>query len=132
LRRHRHKPHAVIANGLIGSIDRDTVYTSDATDLALVKEFVTGLTPDQVNAALKAAFVGNGPLLFLSSTNRLKGAKPLSRRSSSALSGPHRYQAAAGTGRLAVHEFWHRRKGRRNAPCRRSRRHFIRFENGVR
>jgi len=64
-----------IANGLVGSIDRDFVYTSDATDLALVKEFVNGLTVDQVNAALRAAFVGNGPLLFLSSTKPVEGGE---------------------------------------------------------
>ena len=64
-----------IANGLIGSIDRDTVYTSDATDLELVKEFVKGLTPAQVTAALKAAFAGNGPLLFLSGTKPVEGGK---------------------------------------------------------
>jgi zinc protease len=64
-----------IANGLVGSIDRDVVYTSDATDLALVKEFVNELTVDQVNAALRGAFVGNGPLLFLSSTKPVEGGE---------------------------------------------------------
>jgi zinc protease len=64
-----------IANGIIGSIDRDTVFTSDATDLELVKEYVSGLTTDQVNAALRAAFAGNGPLLFLSGTKPVEGGE---------------------------------------------------------
>ena len=64
-----------IANGIIGTLDRDIVYTSDATDLAMVKEIVGSLTVDQVNAALRGAFVGNGPLLFLSSTKPVQGGE---------------------------------------------------------
>ncbi|HXJ02261.1 MAG TPA: insulinase family protein [Micropepsaceae bacterium] len=64
-----------IANGIVGTVDRDSVYTSDATDLALLQDDLKGLTVDQVNAALRTAFTGNGPLLSLSSPKPVEGGE---------------------------------------------------------
>ncbi len=64
-----------IANGIVGSVDRDSVYTSEATDLELVQDDLKGLTTAEVSAALRGAFVGNGPLLFLSSPKPVDGGE---------------------------------------------------------
>jgi len=64
-----------IANGIVGSVDRDSVYTSEATDLELVQDALKGLTTAEVSAALRGAFVGNGPLLFLSSPKPVEGGE---------------------------------------------------------
>jgi zinc protease len=64
-----------IANGIVGSVDRDSVFTSEATDLALVQEDLKGLTTDEVSTALRNAFVGNGPLLYLSSPKPVEGGE---------------------------------------------------------
>jgi zinc protease len=56
-----------IASGIVATVDRNAVFTSDATDLALLQDDVKTLTVDQVNAALRTVFTGNGPLLTLSS-----------------------------------------------------------------
>jgi zinc protease len=64
-----------IANGIVGSVDRDSVFTSEATDLQLVEDDLKGLTIDQVNASLRASFTGNGPLLFLSSPKPVEGGE---------------------------------------------------------
>jgi zinc protease len=64
-----------IANGIVGSVDRDSVFTSEATDLELIQEDLKGLTTEQVTAALRGAFTGNGPLLFLSSPKPVEGGE---------------------------------------------------------
>jgi zinc protease len=64
-----------IANGIVGSVDRESVFTSEATDLVLVQDDLKGLTTDEVSAALRGAFSGNGPLLFLSSPKPVEGGE---------------------------------------------------------
>jgi zinc protease len=44
-----------IANGIVGTVDRDSVFTSEATDLALLQDDLKGLTTEQVSAALRGA-----------------------------------------------------------------------------
>ena len=56
-----------LAQGLVASVDRDSVFSSPETDVALLKQNIQGLTADEVNAALRDVFAGNGPLVFLSS-----------------------------------------------------------------
>ncbi len=56
-----------LAQGLAGSVDRESVFSSPQTDVALLKANIDGLTVDQVNAALRNVFTGNGPFVFLSS-----------------------------------------------------------------
>jgi zinc protease len=64
-----------IANGIVGSVDRDSVFTSEATDVELVQDDLKGLTTADVDAALRGAFTGNGPLLFLSSPKPVEGGE---------------------------------------------------------
>ncbi|HEY4265291.1 MAG TPA: insulinase family protein [Micropepsaceae bacterium] len=64
-----------IANGILSSVDTDSVFTSDATDLATIQDALKGLTIEQVNTALRGAFAGNGPLLFLSSPKPVEGGE---------------------------------------------------------
>jgi zinc protease len=122
-----------IANGLVGSVDRDSVFTSDTTDLELTQEFVKGLTADQVSAALRGAFGGNGPLLFLSSPKPVEGGETV------LASVFNRAEAApietAATQQLAVWPYTNFGTAGKVAESR----HiddldatFIRFENGVR
>jgi zinc protease len=55
-----------LAGGLVNTIARDAVFNAPDRGLTLIEADLKGLTADTVNAALKAAFVGSGPLLFLS------------------------------------------------------------------
>jgi zinc protease len=62
-----------LANGLVNSLDDNDVFTSPATDLALFERVVQGLTAAQATEALKKAFEGNGPLLFMATPKPIEG-----------------------------------------------------------
>lgn len=64
-----------LAQGLVGSIDRDYVFSSPQTDVALLRQNIQGITADDVNGALRAVFTGNGPLVFLSSPAPVDGGQ---------------------------------------------------------
>jgi zinc protease len=64
-----------LVGGLVGIIARDAVFNSPEEGLAFVEADLQGLTVGAVNEALKGAFVGNGPLLFLSSTTSVEGGE---------------------------------------------------------
>jgi zinc protease len=64
-----------LAGGIVGAIDRDAVFNAPATGLALTQADLKELKAEEVSAALRAAFVGNGPLLFLSSTKPVEGGE---------------------------------------------------------
>jgi zinc protease len=64
-----------LVGGLVGVIARDAVFNSPENGLALVQADLKGLTAETVNAALKNAFGGSGPLLFLSSTTPVEGGE---------------------------------------------------------
>src|SRR5882672_1961947 len=66
-----------LAQGLVGAIDNEDVFNAPAVGLAMTQADLKGLTADQVNAALKEVFVGNGPLLFLSSTKPVEGGEAM-------------------------------------------------------
>src|SRR5262249_25114896 len=53
----------------------DRVFNSPATGLAMIEADLKGLTADKVNAALRTAFTGNGPLLFISSPKPIDGGE---------------------------------------------------------
>ena len=55
-----------LAEDIVGTLDDNDVETSPADDLALFEAAAKGLTAAEVSAALKAAFAGPGPLVFLS------------------------------------------------------------------
>jgi zinc protease len=66
---------AAIAGEIVASIGEDEVVTSPSQDLALFEEIVKGLKANEVSAALKAAFEGDGPLLFMTSPTPIQGGE---------------------------------------------------------
>ena len=67
-----------IAEDIVGTLGTPEVETSPSEDLALFEEDVKGLTPAEVNASIKAAFGGSGPLALVSSPQPIDdGAKVL-------------------------------------------------------
>ena len=64
-----------IANDIARSVDENSVYTSPATDLALFNDVAKGMTVQNVSAALREAFSGDGPLVFVSSASPLPGGE---------------------------------------------------------
>ncbi len=64
---------AQIADEIVGSLGDQEVVTSPADDLAFFEATVKGLKADTVSAALKAAFAGEGPLLFMATPKSVTG-----------------------------------------------------------
>jgi zinc protease len=62
-----------LANELIGSVDDRSVVTSPAQDLAMFEQSVQGLSAETVSTTLKRAFIGQGPLIFMSSPDPIVG-----------------------------------------------------------
>ncbi len=66
---------AQLAGEIVGSLGDREVVTNPAQDLALFEETVKDLKPEQVSAALKTAFQGDGPLLFVASPKPIEGGE---------------------------------------------------------
>ena len=66
---------AQIADEIVGSLGDQDVVTSPAEDLAFFEATVKGLKAETVSAALKAAFSGEGPLLFMASPKPVQGGE---------------------------------------------------------
>ena len=64
-----------LASELIGSVDDRSVVTSPAQELALFEQSVQGLGAETVSKSLKGAFIGQGPLIFLSSPDPIVGGE---------------------------------------------------------
>ncbi|HTK35026.1 MAG TPA: insulinase family protein [Caulobacteraceae bacterium] len=64
-----------LAEELAQSVDEDQVFTSPAQDLELFKSAVQGLGAAEVSAALKRAFAGEGPLVFMSTPKAVEGGE---------------------------------------------------------
>ena len=64
-----------LAAQLLSSIDDGEVFTTPADDLALFERAVAGLTPAKIDAALKATFDGEGPLLFVATPTPIEGGE---------------------------------------------------------
>jgi len=67
------RPTPQLANALVDALEHDAVYTSPAQDLVLGLAILKDLDAATVNAALHAAFQGNGPLAFVSSPQPIEG-----------------------------------------------------------
>jgi zinc protease len=65
-----------IANALVRADDENEVYTSPAADLALYNEVAKSMSVQNVSAALREAFSGAGPLVFVSSAVAFAGGEP--------------------------------------------------------
>ena len=64
---------SALAQEILGAAAEDQVVTSPAQDLALFEETVEGLSAQEVSMALKAAFRGEGPLIFLATPTPVDG-----------------------------------------------------------
>ncbi|HEX4196851.1 MAG TPA: insulinase family protein [Caulobacteraceae bacterium] len=62
-----------VADDITETVDTPEVETSPSEDLALFEEDVKGLTPAQVDQALKTVFGGSGPLTLVSSQQPVDG-----------------------------------------------------------
>ena len=63
-----------IAEDIVGTLATPEVETSPSQDLALFDEDVKGLTPAEVNAAIKEAFAGSGPLVTVTTPTPIDGS----------------------------------------------------------
>lgn len=64
-----------LAHEIIASLDDHQVVTSPADDLAHFEAAVKGLTAETVSAALKTAFRGSGPLVFMATPRPVEGGE---------------------------------------------------------
>ncbi len=64
-----------MASEVVDSLDDDEVVTSPTQDLDSFELAVKGLKADQASAALKAAFKGDGPLVFMTSPKPIEGGE---------------------------------------------------------
>lgn len=62
-----------IAEDILGTLDTPEVETSPAEDLALFEAAVKGLTPAEVNTALREAFGASGPLVLVVTPDPIAG-----------------------------------------------------------
>jgi zinc protease len=65
-----------LANLLLNSVDEGDVITSPAQNLETFEAAVKGLTPADIDAALKRVFAGQGPLLFVAAPAPIPGGEP--------------------------------------------------------
>lgn len=66
---------STLAGEIVGSLADQEVVTNPAQDLALFEETVKDLKAEQVSQALKTAFKGDGPLLFMASPRAIQGGE---------------------------------------------------------
>ncbi len=64
-----------LANGLVSAAGDDEVFTTPQETLALFEANAKTLTVDQVNAALRKAFTGSGPLLAMTAPAPIDGGQ---------------------------------------------------------
>lgn len=64
-----------LADGLIDTVYERDVFTSPADNLSRFKALSQGLTAQAVSAALKTAFAGGGPLVFVSTPAPIEGGE---------------------------------------------------------
>lgn len=60
------RENAKLADTLLQTVNESALFTSPAQDLVLVRDVLSKLTADEATTALRAAFVGKGPILFRS------------------------------------------------------------------
>jgi zinc protease len=64
-----------LANGLVSAASDDDVFTTPQENLDLFDGFAKTLTVDEVNAAMRKAFTGSGPLLAMTSPTPVEGGQ---------------------------------------------------------
>jgi len=66
----------LLANQLVNTLGDAEVITSPSQNLAAYDALVKGLTAERVNAVLKTAFAGSGPLLVVAAPSNIDGGEP--------------------------------------------------------
>jgi zinc protease len=64
-----------LAAEMLSSVDQDDVIRSPTQELALISGIIKGLTADQVNTAMRGAFAGSGPLVFIAAPTPIAGGE---------------------------------------------------------
>ncbi len=64
-----------LAGALLNAANETDVFSTPATQLEIFEATVAGLTPGTVNAAVRDAFTGNGPLAFVSTPVPIEGGE---------------------------------------------------------
>ena len=64
-----------LASTLLNTVNDDRVFATPATALAIFEQVVGGLTVDQVNAAVRPVFEGQGPLMLFTSPTPVEGGE---------------------------------------------------------
>lgn len=64
-----------LAGGLLTSLNTGRVFTAPQTDLDLFNATVEGLTPEVVNAGIRTALEGDGPLTMMTSPDPIEGGE---------------------------------------------------------
>ncbi len=64
-----------LANGLLGSVNDDRVFTAPQTNLDIFNATVEGLTPAAVDEAVRAVFEGSGPLALVVTPEPIEGGE---------------------------------------------------------
>ncbi|MES2860530.1 MAG: insulinase family protein [Pseudomonadota bacterium] len=64
-----------LATALLNAANENDVFSTPATQLEIFDSLVSGLTLDAVNAAVRDAFTGNGPLAFVSTPVAIEGGE---------------------------------------------------------
>ena len=88
-----------LANEITGSLSDNEVVTNPVQDAAFFEAAVKGLKAEQVSAALKAAFDGAGPLIFMTSPREIQGGEPALL---AALEASRKLEVTPPTGAIAV------------------------------
>ncbi|HEX8660689.1 MAG TPA: insulinase family protein, partial [Brevundimonas sp.] len=66
---------SALANGLVGAVNGDNVFSSPATNLELFNAAVEGLTAEQVTAAVRPVFEGQGPVVLVTTPVEIEGGE---------------------------------------------------------
>ena len=69
------RPTPELANGLVESVDADTVFTAPAESLTLYETAVKDVTAAEVDKAAQAVFAGSGPLVEVESPTPVDGGE---------------------------------------------------------
>src|SRR5690606_22991034 len=64
-----------LANGLLEAVNGGDVFAAPATSLELFNATVEGLTPEQVTAAVRPVFEGQGPVIMVTSPVAIEGGE---------------------------------------------------------
>jgi zinc protease len=65
-----------LAGALLNAVNENSVFTSPQTDLDLFNTNVANATAVEINALMRTAFEGNGPLVMMTSPDPIEGGEP--------------------------------------------------------